>query len=308
MTTASVLTLTAQGQTLELTDDAFGAFRDSGDALGDAAELRRRLDEEGYLFIEGFLDRERVLETRAEVLGRLRANGHLHCNRPVGDAVAARDANPKWMPDLARGNAPLHRLLYEPAGPLMALQARLLGGPVRHFDHTWMRTIGPGTGTPPHCDSVYMNRGTDRLHTTWVPLGDVPMELGGLLLLEGSNRHDRLRRFYCRKDVDTYCQNHAKPGETPKRWSGPARDGWLTREPAKLRKAMGLRWLTADFRAGDVCIFPVQTVHGSLDNQTDRLRISCDARYQLACDPVDERWVGDKPIGHGPRASRAVIC
>ena len=56
--------------------------------------------------------------------------------------------------------------------------ADFLGGEVRHFDYTWLRSIGPGKGTASHCDSVYMNRGTQRLFTTWVPLGDVDFTLG----------------------------------------------------------------------------------------------------------------------------------
>ena len=42
-------------------------------------------------------------------------------------------------------------------------------------------------------------------------------------------------------------------------------------------------------------------LHGSLDNNSTegKVRLSCDARYQLAADPIDERWIGENPIGHG---------
>ena len=40
------------------------------------------------------------------------------------------------------------------------------------------------------------------------------------------------------------------------------------------------------------------TMHGSLSNTSDRFRISSDTRYQLASEPVDERWIGRKPKAH----------
>jgi len=49
-------------------------------------------------------------------------------------------------------------------------------------------------------------------------------------------------------------------------------------------------------------------IHASLDNQTDRFRISSDSRYQLASEPIDERWVGKSPSGHSPGGKKAMIC
>jgi hypothetical protein len=82
----------------------------------------------------------------------------------------------------------------------------------------------------------------------------------------------------------------------------------MSKHPAKLRRRLGGRWLTASYQAGDLLLFSMFTVHTSLDNQSDRIRISSDSRYQLASEPIDERWVGDAPIGHGPEAKQAMIC
>ena len=48
--------------------------------------------------------------------------------------------------------------------------------------------------------------------------------------------------------------------------------------------------------------------HASMDNQTDQIRLSTDTRYQLASEPVDERWIGDNPIAHGLESKRGMIC
>lgn len=49
-----------------------------------------------------------------------------------------------------------------------------------------------GPGTAPHCDLVYMGRGTKNVFTMWVPYGEVPLELGGLMVLEQSHLKNAL--------------------------------------------------------------------------------------------------------------------
>jgi hypothetical protein len=49
-------------------------------------------------------------------------------------------------------------------------------------------------------------------------------------------------------------------------------------------------------------------VHGGLDNRSHRLRLSSDSRYQLASEPIDERWVGENPPGHGSAGKRGRVC
>lgn len=75
---------------------------------------------------------------------------------------------------------------------------------------------------------------------------------------------------------------------------------WFGLDPAELlafdadlpdeNGRMKARWVTTDFRAGDVVVFPMKIMHGSLTNKTDRLRFSCDVRFQPRSDPVDPRY------------------
>ena len=75
-----------------------------------------------------------------------------------------------------------------------------------------------------------------------------------------------------------------------------------------VRSELGGRWLSAEFRMGDLLVLSMYTMHASLDNHTDTIRISSDSRYQRANEPADERWIGDDPPGHGIRAKRGMIC
>src|SRR5262249_52863920 len=158
--------------------------------------------------------------------------------------------------------------------------------------------ISPGVGTPPHCDSVYMNRGSQKLLTAWTPIGDATFETGALMLLEGSTRNQRLRETYCKLDVDAYCMNKTGPASKDA-WEKRG-NGALSRNPVKIQKSLGGRWLTEEFRAGDLLIFDIFTVHGSTDNHSKRIRLSSDTRYQPASEPADERWIGEAPPAHGP--------
>ncbi|QIN85177.1 phytanoyl-CoA dioxygenase [Rubrobacter tropicus] len=301
--------LASQGVELDLSPASFGPLRDSTDVRGDAEALRGRMALDGYLYLPGLLDRALVLEARKSVTDRLAKEGLTDPDRPPGDAVARPDSGLRFKPDLAHDNEPLHRLLY--SGRMMEFFGRFLGGPVRHYDFTWMRAVAPGLGTHPHGDVVFMGRGTHDLYTAWTPLGDVDYVLGGLMVLEGSHRLQSLREGYLTRDVDTYCQNvegeeeHARHNSNLYGWRW---DGRISSDPADLRERLGGRWLTAEYRAGDLLVFSAYTIHASLDNRSDRIRLSSDSRYQLASEPIDERWIGEAPVGHGPAGKRGRIC
>jgi hypothetical protein len=305
MDAVTIPTVSIQGHELERGGHALGELTQT-EHTAEPAQLRARLQEEGYLYLPGFFAREDVLAVREALVERLAAAGAFE---PDTDPMAAR-VRPGASLDfgrngseLAAGNAPLHRLLYQ--GRMIEFYERLLGGPVRHFDFTWLRTVPPGEGTWVHTDIVFMGRGTENLFTSWVPYGDIPYEMGGVTLLERSHTREMIRDVYGRQDVDTYCENL---GQEPRDGEWPHVSPILDEDAAALRRKLGGRWLTADYRAGDLLLFGMYTAHGALDNRTDRLRLSSDSRYQLASEPVDERWVGDDPSGHGPRSKRGIIC
>jgi hypothetical protein len=301
--------LTSQGLELETSAESFGLLRDSADVLEDPGTLRERMAEDGYLYLPGYLDRDLVLRARKSVTDRLAAEGLTDPAYPADEAVAHPDSDLKFKPDLAHDNEPLHRLLY--GGRMMEFYQRFLGGPVRHYDFTWMRVVAPGHGTQPHGDIVFMGRGTHDLYTAWTPLGDIDYQLGGLIVLEGSHRLENLREEYLTRDVDEFCENFEGEEEyarTNQDMHGWRWDGGLSDDPVELRGQLGGRWLTAEYRAGDLLTFDTHTIHASLDNRSERIRLSSDSRYQLASEPIDERWIGDAPIGHGPEGKLGRIC
>ena len=275
------LSLTSRGHSLDPSSETFGELRSSAAQLDDVAALRANLAEDGYLFLPGFFHRDEVLAGRDEFLRRLRGKGALHSDLPEYEGIASTEVVTVSQAEAMRGNEAVRKIVFSSA--LTGFYERLLGGPIRAYDHVWVRLIRPGWGTAPHCDLPYMGRGTRQVMTAWIPYRDTSLELGGLIMLEKSHLQANRIHKYLNNDADTFCVNRNAYRHMPSH---------LSSNPVSLREKFGGRWLTTEFRAGDLLTFGMTTIHASLDNQTAAYRLSTDTRYQLASEPIDERWVG----------------
>lgn len=280
------MTLTANGHPLDNSSDRLGELETANDLLGDDAGMQQAMAERGYLFFRGLLDSRIVLEARSEILLKYAILGEVDDRFPIDEAIAGDrqgigSANLRAFSDSVRSGA--HYLRVTDAPEVLAVHEALLGGAVRSFDMRWPRFVRPGEGCGFHCDGPYMNRGTHRIFSSWIPLGRVDRAEGALILLEGSHRSERLLEGYLSADADL--------------------DGltWLDADPVAVQRQYGSRWLTTDFAPGDVLCFGMHTLHGALDNQspTGRCRLSSDSRYQRIDEPADPRWNGPQFEGHG---------
>jgi ectoine hydroxylase-related dioxygenase (phytanoyl-CoA dioxygenase family) len=263
-----------------------GEMADSAPVAGDGAALRRRFAEDGYLLLRGVLDRDQVLAARAEVLGRLAAVEEIRPPAAEGIATGTSrraelvgDLGAFWK-SVSEGPA-LRAVTHGPA--LGALLARVAGEPVRGHDYLFLRVAPVGRATGLHFDYPFFTRTTERVLTSWIPFGDVPVSEGPLAIVEGSHRFDDLHRALRGFDLvyDT------------------SRRAQVAADFTAFAESRGCRLLSADFRAGDVCVFGMFTLHGALDNRSSlgRVRVSCDVRYQPAADPIDPRYFGPSPGG-----------
>lgn len=296
--------LYACGKPVDVSTARFGWLRESNDALSDNGELRHRLDVDGYLYLRDFLPRDQVQSAKTDVLNTFANEGILDPAYPVDEAVHIADWNSYFRPDLAKIHPSIGQVIYQPS--VMELFSRIFGEPARHYDFTWFRALGKGGGTRPHCDVVYMGRGTSRLLTLWVPFCDIPLSVGGLAVVDGSHRWTALDH-YRTLDVDTACENLQGKSQT----ESHGHEGFGVYDPdlQRVLERFDARLLTSrHYRMGDALIFRVDLLHGSLDNQTNRIRISSDSRYQPASEVADERWIGADPPGHGGPMVREMIC
>ena len=269
------------GTELEMGGPYLREMRESNDLTGQPERLRERLDGDGYLLIRGIQNRDLVLEARRKILEGLREAGALEPGTPLDDArISSRIGAGENIPGMLElvstltRSGPVKQVSESPE--IMGFFENFLGGPVLTFDYKWLRTVGTGSSTGVHYDIVYMSKGTRNLYTAWYPFGDVSLELGGLAVCSGSQNWHKVRDTY--GNMDVYRDQI---------------EGNLSTDPVELVDKYGGEWKTTSYQAGDVVIFGMFTAHASLANQTGRYRLSMDSRYQLASEPIDDRWMGD---------------
>src|SRR5687767_5963237 len=81
--------LTSHGNELDPSPAKFGALRDSAALIDDAAALRERMAEDGYLLQRGWLDRDVVMAAREEIFGKWAAIGAIDTSYPLLEGIAA---------------------------------------------------------------------------------------------------------------------------------------------------------------------------------------------------------------------------
>ncbi len=256
--------------------------------------LRARYRAEGYLWLKGILDRGEVLDFRRRYFQAMAETGLVRPGTDPEQGVYVGGGE-----DGAAVGRKLTEIVrwarYEGfclSAPIVRFYEALFSGPAFLHRRKLIRHTRPGD---PHCtgahyDLVYLRGGTDHLCTSWIPLGDTPVEMGGLCYLEGSDAWGRaLERDYQQRSADL------PPGERVKAFNQFMTSGWLSKDLSSLARQSGLRWLVADYEAGDMVVHSPYMVHASTMNQdpAGRMRLSTDIRYQRVDDAIDPRWQGD---------------
>lgn len=220
--------------------------------------LRGRLAADGYLFFRGLLSAASVHAAADEIRSKLRNGGWLNVEGAASSTPVALD--PKEGADDPAFRAALtgpafNQLAYLP--PLHDLIELILGEgcfcyPLKMLHAAYPeRTPGVARGRHIHCD--YTVFGVQDMLTTWLPLIEVPVELGGLAVRPGSQLGPPRR-----PDV-----------------LGPDESGWASTR----------------YQPGDVLVFHCLTAHAALPNRSSALRLSGDFRWQRADQPAPARLV-----------------
>lgn len=266
--------------------ELLGELRDSAALLVDPPALRARFAEDGHLFLRGVLDRDAVRAARREVFGRLHAVGEI-ADPPEAGLFTGTSRRDALEPDRGRfwrsvSTGPRLRAVSHD-GPIRRVMDAVFGEPSRPQDYLFLRAGVRGRATDLHFDYPFFTRAHDRVCTVWTPIGDVPVSDGPLVVVEGSHRYRDLIDPMIGHDIS----------------ANPERRAAFGTDAIDFAASRGTRLLTADFAIGDVIVFGMYLAHGSLDNRSpiDRVRLSCDVRWQPASMPVDARYFGEDPPG-----------
>ncbi len=249
-------------------------------------ELHSAFERDGYLLLRGALNQESVLAAREEVFGRLIEVDEIR--PPAVDGIATGTSRREELqPDLgcfwqSVSEGPRLRQVSHGEAATEILTS-VFGLSMRPHDYIFLRPGVVGRATRLHYDLPFFARGSDRIVTVWTALGDIPITDGPLVVVENSHAFEDL--------LESVRQIDYESSESP--------TVQLLDDAIEFARDRGSRLLTTDFRTGDLIIFSMTTMHGTLDNHSSigRTRLSCDVRWQPADDPFDPRYQGPNPAG-----------
>lgn len=290
--------LTSNGFTLSTSPERLGSLVPS-DPEVPLNVLKEQYRDQGYLWLKGFLPRDEVIGFRRRFFS---AFGHTDLLKPGTDPAEGVHSG---APEKKSGtNKVLLEQARTAAYEAFCLQPRLwrffdafLGGPSYLHKRKIIRYLTPGSAqaTPAHYDLIYLRGGTDSVVSCWIPLGDVPLTMGGLVYLEGSDALGRtLEAEFSLKNAEL------SPEERVSAYNkNMSAGGWVGKDLPAMAETFDARWLVADYEAGDVVVHSAYMIHASLDN-TDpegRIRLSTDIRYQNVRHEIDARWDAHWSLG-----------
>ena len=260
--------------------DELKELRISNEAIDDPAELRRRIAAEGYLFFKQLQVPDKLWDLRRKMMTIIQKVGWLVADKDPIDGIAditaqcteGDNAYSAGYAEVYKLEA-FHRSAHWPE--VTSMVEKIMGQPIMPHPHKVARIWFPKYTkhtTPVHQDFVHFQGNFETL-TCWAPVGDCPIELGGLAIIPGSHKVNRVleHRFSLGAGglvVDTDAHSEIDPV-----------------------------WHTTDYEIGDTLFFPSLTIHKALPNYTeDRLRLSLDNRYHAIGYPVAEHML----LPHGP--------
>jgi len=249
--------------------------------------LRQSMKKNGYLRIRNLHSRDEVLQARLAVLGHINESGadKLDTQHPMEDGILDSRCGRGCIPFMEGvndiTNHPEIKAVLEGARPRRFFE-KFLGEEVATFEYKWLRGIHKDAFTGAHVDNVYMARGTCELYTMWTPIGDVTVDMGTLAIVEASHKDNKFKKLQ-----ETY-------GNCDIEKENIVGSGWFTEDPLEVQEKFSCKWKTANFEAGDVLIFTNRTLHMSTKNITNKVRISCDTRWQKKQEPMDPRFQNNK--------------
>lgn len=276
-------TLTSNGLPLPRTPAYTGMLVSTPLSALEDGSARARLREDGYVLLRGLLPRELVLDLRERYFARFP-------HEFVADGDCRRGAfgsTPEGLPPHGTAGHPAYEfvrsdefLAFAEHPRIKHAVERIFGAPAERLRRTPLRHFVPGrpASSRAHIDGTYVTSSApEDLLTCWVPLGDVPLEVGGLVYLEGSHLDPAIER-----NARTQAPTDRPQDQRP-----------LTHDLKWMAEYSGRRWLLADFEAGDVVVHSPLIVHASLDDVAPEMRLSTDIRFLRAGTHYDPRWRGD---------------
>ena len=249
-------------------------------------ELKNSLEKEGYLFFRNLINPEEIVSARNDVFNSLNKVNEL--KEPYRDGISSGVSNRDEMYN-NRGD------FWESVSSIKSLRrvtngktlentfSKIFGSPSIGFDFIFLRAVARGKFTHMHCDAGFFTRVTKQILTCWLAFTEVTFDKGPLFVIKGSHKFKDVQDKYIDFDVDIHKDIKAT----------------IETHPIQYAEEKNSKILTAEFKPGDAMIFGMYTVHGTLENHAkdNKIRLTCDIRFQPKSEQKDPRYFGSKPLG-----------
>ncbi|CAH0056869.1 unnamed protein product [Clonostachys solani] len=290
--------------------------------------LRAKYDRDGYLFLKGILPREEVLAAREAYFRAMSSTGVLEPGTDPVEGIFNKSADPLDYPNIGAGAAENSRLgtsekshNFEDLSIQAHTQDWYIGsrdGKIKGFtnNQTLRDFVSEFTGWDNHIlslkrtllrnncptnraigvhyDQVFLRYGEPTSVTAWVPLGDIKLDGGGLIYLEGGEQLGEQieNEFSAQAIADGMTEEEMKYAFNKNMMS----TGFLFEGPAEFSRTYNRKWLVTAYAAGDVVLHKphqASNIHASTINhdREGRIRLGTDLRYVNSARKFDERWL-----------------
>ncbi|CAH0053688.1 unnamed protein product [Clonostachys solani] len=287
-------------------------------------ELRERYHREGYLFLKGLLPREDVLSARESYFRDMSASGVLEpgsalvvgifnssataADYPGIGAGSVKNARPgetdksavftdlalkahtaKWYAGSGTGDQ--LGFANHPALTQFVSRFTQWGDDTLPVKRSLLRNNTPGNrAIGVHYDQTFMRYGEPTSVTAWVPIGDVKIDGGGLIYLEGGEKlGEEIEQEFTKKAKETGLSEEEMKNAFNKNMMS---SGFLCEGPGDFGRRYNKKWLVTSYEAGDVVLHTPHMIHASTVNHDaeGRIRLGTDLRFVNKTRTWDTRW------------------
>ncbi|KAI9755034.1 MAG: T-complex protein 1 subunit beta [Chaenotheca gracillima] len=278
-------------------------------------ELRKRYEEDGYVWVKNLMPREEVYDMREHYFTQLASTGILLPGTSARQGIFNHSQDPLSHQSIgATPEGAAYIKLLETAHTTPEYRQFLEHPALRDFVRTFMQwehevlvpramlrhNVPHSLSTGIHYDQIFLRAGEADFLTAWLPIGDCAATGGGLMYLENGSRLGE----EIEKDFTKGAEGMTREQRINAFNVHMGADGTLSQDAAEFLSeyhADGFRWLVADFEAGDVVFHNPYMIHGALKNEDDqgRIRLASDLRFYESDEVMDQRW--NKVWTHGDK-------
>ncbi|EMC96978.1 hypothetical protein BAUCODRAFT_434805 [Baudoinia panamericana UAMH 10762] len=283
-------------------------------------KMRKRYEEDGYIYVKGLLPVQDVLDVREAYFAHLAPTGILKPGTTARDGIFDTTQDPivhngNGSTSLPKGIE--RQKLLESAHVLPIYMEFVKHPKLRSFVREFMgweeevlakrtllrHNVPNGISTGVHYDRLFLRGGEAEFLTAWIPFGDCTAEGGGLMYWENSTdigkamEADFMKRaetFTKDERISAFNQNMSRLGHLSHDVSNFSRDTVANEKWAKLiPQDASMRWLISNFEAGDVVFHNPYLIHAAVKNEDReaKIRLAADIRFYEEGAPLDQRWM-----------------